>query len=426
MPFTDFEAYFGAVLADDTGTKKDGTVFNEALFTAFGAALDSIVLSVGNPSVYPYVTTDEVVDAKGAYASLAARLDAIADPTTGVPLAATFLSYLLKTDAALQIGATNLACNDDYLLWPNGDTSVPSYVTLFGGVSPTIARTGSGLADTNTKVGPFSMSLVFASNPCGYYRTIISATAAANLGHLKGSQKFAAGIWVKCATANVVRVFIDDGAAVTYSSYHPGDNTWQFLTIAPTAWSGGATQLLFGLRMEAASTAWVSGDTIVASDIAIARHIPCPTEEVEVASTYVSGNAAVGDDKLLLTTPFPFLLRDTMLAIYTAVPTVSAFVADIDWLDFSGGGVPAKQTAYSTRPQIAATANTGRAAPDGTYQYRCFQPNFSGGKKGGGMTINFDTDDGGNTTSGVFVKVIGLRYKRPEWLSRCGGPVDGY
>lgn len=425
MPFTDFEAYFGAVLADDTGTKKDGTVFNEALFTAFGAALDSIVLSDTYPTIYPFETTNEVQAAIGAYASLAARLDAIADPTTGVPLAATFLSYLLKTDAALQIGATNLACNDDYLLWPNGDTSVPSYVTLFGGVSPTIARTGSGLADTNTKVGPFSMSLVFASNPCGYYRTIISATAATNLGHLKGSQKFAAGIWVKCATANVVRVFIDDGAAVTYSSYHPGDGTWQFLTIAPTAWSGGATQLLFGLRMEAASTAWVSGDTIVASDIAIARHIPCPTEEAQIGYAFVTGNAATGDDKAVIPTPYPYLLLDMEATVITA-PTVSALIFDADWLDFSGGAAPSRQVPYSTKLQIAAAAGSGRAAPDGTYQYRCFQPNFSGGKKGGALTINVDSDDGGNTAASWAVSVIGLRYKRPEWLSRCGGPVDGY
>lgn len=424
-PPTSFETYFTALMSDDTGTKKDGTVFNEALFIGFGQALDAWLLSGTYPSVYPNDTTDEVQNAIGVYVSLKARLDAIADPTTGVPLAATFLSYLLKTDAALQLGATNLACNDDYLLWPNGENGAPSYITLFGGAWPSITRTGSGLADTNTKVGPFSMSLVFGANPCGYYRTIISTTAATNLAHLKGSQKFAAGIWVKCATANAVRVFIDDGAAVTYSSYHTGDNTWQFLTIAPTAWSGGATQLLFGLRMEAASTAWVSGDTIVASDIAIARHIPCPTEEAQIGYAFVTGNAATGDDKAVIPTPFPYLLRDMEATVITA-PTVSALVFDADWLDFSGGVAPSRQVPYSTKLQIAALAGSGRAAPDGTYQYRCFQPNFSGGKKGGALTINVDTDDGGNTAASWAVSVIGLRYKRPEWLSRAGGPVDGY
>lgn len=426
MPVTtSFADYMADALADDTGTKKDGTVINEAWFVALGQQMDSWLKSATYPTKLPANTTDQVYDAIGGYASLKARLDAIADPATGVPLAATFLSYLLKTDAALQIGATNLACNDDYLIWPNGDAAAPSYVTLFGGVVPTIARTGSGLADTNTKVGPYSMSMVFGSNPSGYYRTIISTTAAAKLGHLKGSQKFAAGIWVKCATANAVRVFIDDGSAVSFSSYHTGDGTWQFLTIAPTTWSGGATQLLFGLRMEAASTAYVSGDTIIASDIAIARHIPCPTEEAMIGYAFVSGNAATGDDKAVIPTPFPYLLLELEATVITA-PTTSALVFDVDWLDFSGGVAPSRQVPYSTKLQIAALAGSGRASPDGTYQYRCFQPNFSGGKKGGALTINVDTDDTGNTAASWAVSVIGLRYKRPEWLSRAGGPVDGY
>jgi hypothetical protein len=129
MPVTtSFETYFGQILADDTGTRKDGTIFTEALFMAFGAQMDSWLKSSTNPTVHPNDITDEVVEARGTYIDLAARLAAIADPSTGVPVAATFLSYLLKTDAALQIGAENLACNDDYLLWPNGDSAVPSYV----------------------------------------------------------------------------------------------------------------------------------------------------------------------------------------------------------------------------------------------------------------------------------------------------------
>lgn len=426
MPVTtSFETYLNAAMTNDTGTRKDGSILDNAFWAALGQQLDGWLKSSTNPLVVPAETTDEVVDARGDYVSLLARLNAIADPSTGVPLAATFLSYLLKTDAALQIGATNLACNDDYLLWPNGDTSNPSYVTPFGGTPPTIARCGSGLADTNTKVGPYCMSLVFGSNPCGYYRTIISTTAAALLGHLKGSQKFAAGIWVKCSTANAVRAYMNDGVTVTYSSYHTGDGTWQFLTIAPTAWNAAATQLLLGLLMEAASTAYVSGDTIVASDIAIARHIPCPTEIVNVGHIFVSGNAATGDDKTIIPTPFPYLLKVIHL-IATTAPTVSALIFDADWLDFSGGAAPSRQVPYSTKPQIAALAGSGSAAPDGTYQYRCFQPNFSGGKKGGAITINIDTDDGGNTAAGWAGVVVGMRYKRPDWLARYGAYGDGY
>ena len=426
MPVTtSFETFLNAVMTDDTGTRKDGSVINNSFWVALGQQLDAWLKSDTSPTVLPVDTTDAVVVAKGNYTSLAARLNALADPTTGVPIAATFLSYLLKTDAALQIGATNLACNDDYLLWPNGDTSIPSYVTLFGGVSPTLARCGSGLADTNAKIGPYCMSLVFASNPCGYYRTIISTTAAAQLAYLKGSQKFAAGIWVKCATANVVRVFIDDGSAVTYSSYHTGDDTWQFLTIAPTTWSGGATQLLFGLRMEAASTAYVSGDTIVASDIAIARHIPCPTDIVKLVDHGIAGAVTIGTPKKIIASPFPCIIRETELSIVT-VPTGAALICDLDWLDYSGGGAPSLQVPYSTKPQIAAAAGSGRAAPDGTYQYRCLQPNFSGGKKGGGLSLNVDQVGSGVAGSDLSIVVTAMRYKRPDWLARYGGPVDGY
>lgn len=426
MPVTtSFETYLQNALTDDTGDKKSGTLFDEAFFVALGQQLDAWLKSTAYPTHYPNATTDEVYDAFVGWASLKARLDAIADPSTGVPVAATFISYLLKTEAAKQLGSGNLCCNDDLLLWPNGDSAVPSYLTLFGGTPATVARCGSGLADTTAKVGPYCAKLTFGSNPSGAYWTPISTTAATKLSHLKGVQKFAYGMWVWCATANAVRLFADDGASVTYSSYHTGDSTWQFLTIPPTVWNGGATQLLYGLRMEAASSAYISGATCIASDIAIAWHIPCATETVNIGHAFISGNVATGDDKTVIPTPYPYLLVDLLATVITA-PTVSALVFDVDWLDFSGGAAPSRQVPYSTKLQIAAAAGSGRAAPDGTYQYRCFQPNFSGGKKGGALAINVDTDDGGNTAASASVMAVGMRYKRPEWISRYDAATGGY
>lgn len=424
-PPANFQGYFSGSLQDDTGTRKDGTVFDKALFVALGLHMDEWLLSAGYPTRFPNDTTDQVNDARGAYATLAARLAAISDPTTGVPNATTFIAYLTAATMAKQVSSHNLCCNDDFLLWPNGDTAIPSYWTLSGGTPPTIQRCGSGLADTTTKVGPYCARLTFGANPCFFYSTPISTTAAALMTHFKGVAKFAFGMWVKTSTANSVRLFIDDGVTQTTSSYHTGDGTFQFLAIPSTLWGASATQLLVGLRFEAAGDCYVSGSTCMLSEFGITRHVPCLTETVAVADMFLSGNAATGDDKKVIPVGFPFLLKDA-LAVVTTAPTTSALVFDIDWLDFSGGVAPSRQVPYSTKLQIAALAGSGRAAPDGTYQYRCFQPNFSGGKKGGGIAINIDTDDGGNTAVGAAVTLIGMRYKRPEWISRYGGPHDGY
>lgn len=425
MPFTNFETYLNGALTDDTGTRKDGTILNKAFFVALGTVMDDVILSSTYPSIYPNATTDIVEEARGAYATLKARLDAIADPTTGVPLAATFIDYLNRTAAATMYESVNMCANDDFLLWPNGDSAAPSYLTLSGGTPPTIARTGVGLADTTTKVGPYSAKLTFGANPCYCYWTPISTTAAGFLGAKKGAVKFTFGMWVWSATGNAFRLFMDDGVTQTYSSYHTGDSTWQFLVIGATTWSAAATQLVVGLVMEAAGSAYISGATCIPSNVPVIRHVPCPTETVNIGHVFVTGNAAIGDDKTVIPTPFPYLLKDILLTAITA-PTVSALIFDVDWLDFSGGAAPSRQVPYSTKPQIAAAAGSGRASPDGTYQYRCFQPNFSGGKKGGAITINVDSDDGGNTAASWSAMVIGMRYKRPEWISRYGGAGDGY
>lgn len=60
---------------DDSGTKTDGTIVNDALFDAIKASVEDQVHSSVNTTIKPKTITDEVVAARGSKTTLDERLD---------------------------------------------------------------------------------------------------------------------------------------------------------------------------------------------------------------------------------------------------------------------------------------------------------------------------------------------------------------
>lgn len=68
-----------AALVNSTGTGQDGTVVDKAAFTAIATAIDAVLVDAGNPTRTPAQTTAEVITARGALASLNARISGVID-----------------------------------------------------------------------------------------------------------------------------------------------------------------------------------------------------------------------------------------------------------------------------------------------------------------------------------------------------------
>jgi hypothetical protein len=119
------------------------------------------------------------------------------------------------------VNPTNLLTNGDFERWSAGASAAPDGWTLAGG---TIAREG-----TIIKLGTYSAK----NSDDGYILQHVSNTSGKGLTYFK-SRTFTFGCWVYATVANVARIAFGDGVLSSFSSYHTGDSTWQWLSITKT------------------------------------------------------------------------------------------------------------------------------------------------------------------------------------------------
>ena len=107
----------------------------------------------------------------------------------------------------------------DFESWSNG-TSVAPDGWAMAGTAGSVSRETS-----NIKFGTYGMAIV--SGASSNYRAEYSVS---NFDIYAGrTVKF--GAWVKCSTASKARIGINDGVTTTYSSYHTGGGSFEFLTV---------------------------------------------------------------------------------------------------------------------------------------------------------------------------------------------------
>jgi len=142
----------------------------------------------------------------------------------------TGLGTKVKNDGS--VNPVNLITNGDFEDWTAGVSAVGwTYV----GPGGTVGRQDN---PAYVKMGIYSAAITRVdANACIRQSIILPK----GLSYWKG-RTIILGCWVKCATANVAQISIYDGVAGADSSYHTGDNTWQFLT-ATCAISNSATAL---------------------------------------------------------------------------------------------------------------------------------------------------------------------------------------
>lgn len=372
-------------VVDDDGSLTLGTVFNKAFFDAVRASVEADLFSAVNPAVTAENVIDEVVAARGSKASLDARLDEALNEDGTLK---TQASLVTTTDAG-STPQTNVVCNETFLIWPTSDTAVPSYWAI-AGTGALIQRCGTALADTAQKVGDFCARLTYGTTPLTFFNDILPTAAFSKVLHLR-STMCGFGAWVKAAAGAQTRLYMTDGVSTTYTSYHTGDGTWQWLSSIHTV-SNTGTHLAIGISVEsgAANPAYLSGPTVILGNIAPSGWRPCPTA---YGTLYfpVPGVQAAGTVKGYYMPNRPLIVRHIQCILRTAPTGATTFKVDVN-----------KDNATMLASVIAFTASDKCAgkAPDGTYAQYC----FAGATNNSGVTITgeltFDIDAIGSTIAG--------------------------
>ncbi len=120
--------------------------------------------------------------------------------------------------------------------WAAGNSVAPGD-WFMAGTAGSVARETTNIVD-----GLYSMKII--SGASGVYAAQYSVV---NYTDYLG-KTITYGARVMCSSASKARIFIDDGITKTYSSYHTGDGTFQFLTVTIQI-SSVNTRLYFGCEV---------------------------------------------------------------------------------------------------------------------------------------------------------------------------------
>ncbi len=290
---------------------------------------------------------------------------------------------------AESLGDGNWVANDDLRIWSAGDTAAPDYWTLSGS-GAAVARTGTGLADTTRKVSDFACRVTAgAGAAASLQQKLVPAGASFTRLLFLRNRAFGAGVFVKSANANAVRVGLFDGVGAQYSPYHSGSASggpdgdgWEWLQVGRLL-SGAATMLTLVIDANAGTSFHVSAPTVLFGSLVPDFPHPCRQQLVTLGWTH-PGTLVAGANILGITHKLhrPGVVLEADLEVITA-PTGQAVI-----VDFNKNG----SSMFTTRPQIAAAALTGSAAPDGTYAQRCLGRN---------ALVRADVDQVGSTAAGA-------------------------
>ena len=137
-------------------------------------------------------------------------------------------TLFVKNDGT--VNPTNLLSNGDFENWSAGTAVAPDGWTL-GGAGASVAREASII-----KLGTYSTKLTRVGADCVMYQEFHSSRG---INYWK-NRTVTFGCWVYATVADRARIGLE-GASGTYSSYHTGNSTWQFLTVTKTFSSSETT-----------------------------------------------------------------------------------------------------------------------------------------------------------------------------------------
>jgi hypothetical protein len=186
------------------------------------------------------------------------------------------------------VNPTNLLSNGDFESWSAGTSVAPDGWTA-GALYTTVAREAT---TSLIKLGTYSVKVTSNGTQGAFLYQSIHTTKG--IAYWKG-RTITLGAWVYCATATKARIMVYDGITETYSSYHTGNSTFQWLTITKTL-SGSATEITINLDILSgapAVSAYFDGAMCVEGESAFAFS-PAPVNPIANSTTLSVFTAASG------------------------------------------------------------------------------------------------------------------------------------
>lgn len=328
-----------------------------------------------------------------------AAWDPAKPPTSGALVSADIRNNWTAIGQTTATG--NVLADNTFLIWPAGDAAAPAHYTL-SGAGAAVARTGTGLGDTTRKWGPYAAKITAGGGATGQLSQRVLTTTSYDDGF--DGREISAGAWVFSSSAGVAGISLSDGAGST-SSASAGAGAWTWLTVTRTI-DAAATNITWNFNVNASNNAYVSAPTVIMGPV-IPQYPQHSPSHIESRSYFVAGNCATDTDVVRFSFPRPVLVRDVQLHVGTA-PTTQALIVDVETFDGA-----AFQTMFSTRPQIAAAAGNGGAAPDGTYRYRGATAVHGTTTTNGMMRFAIDQCGSGTVGADLSVQIRYLTFDRP-------------
>lgn len=269
----------------------------------------------------------------------------------------------------------NVITNGSFELWSAGISAAPTGWTI-AGAGATIAREA-----TTIKVGTYSAKLTSAVADTTLYQ---DAWTALGGGTIPRGKTITFGCWVWADTISRVRLRMGDGGLpATYSAYHTGDSTWQYLTVTRTLGAAvTVANIVCLIDAGTAITAYFDGAAVNEGSVPYAFSeppmIPSAAGNVALAGHLIGGDGTtspynnVTNGNFETWTGLTDLLMDGGMQNWVApwlrsnADIDDEDMADItDWSDFDGGNGVSSQVTFDSKSCMkldAVTAGVGTAA----------------------------------------------------------------
>jgi hypothetical protein len=184
----------------------------------------------------------------------------------------------------------NLVKNGGFEIWPSGTSSAPEFWTLAG--------TGAAVARSTTrKRGAFSAQVTYGSDAAYLYQDFDDYAS------FQG-EKVTVSAWVKCSTASIACIRIDDGVTAN-SSYHTGGGSWELLVTEITL-DAAATRLRVECRVEGAGNAIFDAVKLEEGEVETAFNSnPVESGRIVQVKHTQDGEVATGTTKIPLDDTIP-------------------------------------------------------------------------------------------------------------------------
>ena len=347
-----------------------------------------------------------MITARGSLASLDARLDVEHNNDGTHNLSASIVTTTVLADA---LAGVNLLANSSFIMWPDGDASAPAYWVL-SGTGAAVARTGTGLADTNRLIGNYSALVTYGSTAARLQQTVLDAGVWAANDHYEG-EDVSLSVWVRSGTVSQVRAYVYTGTAgYEYSSYHTGNSTWQRLEVVETILAT-ATELSFGVEIAGTGNFHIAGPTALLSGTASDRYVPSRAVRGSIVWNFV-GTPTTGDGQRFFIPSRDLMLTDVQMYANTG-PTGGPFTIDIE----RGDGTT-WVSVFAVVPSIDDTKEMAWQEVDtATYARKFVEPAFldngDDGAAGVANSILRLNVDAVNAAADIIVILRGWQYVRP-------------